>query len=575
MTVESTYDARPWLASYPDGVPADFDFPHVPLTKLLDDAAAAFPTAVAVQADGARTTYAELVTRVDRLAGGLASLGVDRGDRVALVLPNCPQHVESFFATLRLGATVVQCNPLATVDELRRQLVDAAPAVVVCLDKSLATVEEIRAEAGVRAVVVTTLVDHWSAADRARLRLPLPSAREQRRRLLEPVPSGSDVVNYRELVGRSAPARQATVDPLTDVAVLQYTGGTTGISKAAMLSHANLVANAYQMRLWLPEATSGEETTLVVLPLFHVYGLTLCLLSTVLLAGRLVLLPRFDVNLLLDTIARERPTLMPGVPPIYQAVVDALRARRTDLSSIRVCVSGAMRLPTEVQERFEAVSGARLVEGYGTTEASPATHCNPVTGRRKPGSVGVPLPGTDARIVDPDDPTVVLAPGSVGELVVRGPQVFLGYWNKPSPDQPAPAEQVLLADGWLLTGDIAQMDADGFFTIVDRKKDLVIAGGFNIYPAEVESVILAIDGVADCCVIGLPDRYRGETVKAFVVLRPGADVTAEMVRDHCGEALSAYKVPRAVEFRDDLPRTAVGKALRRLLVAEELAKEGE
>ena len=573
MTAESGYDERPWLASYPDGVPADFDFPEVALTKLLDDAAAAFPTTVAISADGAHLTYAELTQRVDRLAGGLAGLGVDRGDRVALVLPNCPQHVEAFFAILRLGATVVQCNPLATVDELRRQLVDAAPAVVICLDKSLATVEEIRVEAGVRAVVVTTLVDHWTAGDRARLRLPLPSARAERRRLLEPVPPGADVMHYRALVSRSAPARQATVDPATDVAVLQYTGGTTGVSKAAMLSHANLVANAYQMRLWLPEATSGKETTLVVLPLFHVYGLTLCLLSTVLLASRLVLLPRFEVNDLLGAISRERPTLMPGVPPIYQAVVDALRARRTDLSSIRVCVSGAMRLPVELQERFEALSGARLVEGYGTTEASPATHCNPVQGIRKPGTVGVPLPGTNARIVDPDDPTTVLPVGTPGELVVKGPQVFLGYWHHPDPGTPAPAEQVLLADGWLLTGDIAQMDADGFFTIVDRKKDLVIAGGFNIYPAEVESVILGLDGVIDCCVIGLPDRYRGETVKAYVVPRPGANLTEEIVRDHCAAALSAYKVPRSVEFRDDLPRTAVGKALRRMLVAEEMAKE--
>jgi len=575
VTVAEGYDARPWLASYPDGVPADFDFPQVPLTRLLDDAAAAFPSGAAVSADGVTTTYAELVRRVNLLAGGLASLGVDRGDRVALVLPNCPQHVESFFATLRLGATVVQCNPLATVDELRRQLVDAAPAVVICLDKSLATVEEIRAEAGVRAVVVTTLVDYWSAADRARLRSPLPSARAQRRRLLEPVPKGADVIRYRDLIARANPVRQADVDPVADVAVLQYTGGTTGISKAAMLSHANLVANAYQMRLWLPEATSGEETTLVVLPLFHVYGLTLCMLTTVLLAGRLVLLPRFDVSLLLDVIAREKPTLMPGVPPIYQAVIDALRARRTDLSSIRVCVSGAMRLPVEVQERFEALSGARLVEGYGTTEASPATHCNPVEGRRKAGSVGVPLPGTQARVVDPDDPTVVLPPGTAGELVVKGPQVFLGYWNRPSPDEPAPAEQVLLADGWLLTGDIAQMDEDGYFTIVDRKKDLVIAGGFNIYPAEVESVILGLEGVVDCCVVGLPDRYRGETVKAFVVRRTDATITEDTVRDHCASALSAYKVPRAVEFRDDLPRTAVGKALRRMLVAEELAKGEE
>jgi long-chain acyl-CoA synthetase len=575
VTVESAYDDRPWLASYPDGVPADFDFPQIPLTKLLDDAAAAFPTGVAITADGAQLTYADLVMRVDRLAGGLAGLGVDRGDRVALVLPNCPQHVEAFFATLRLGATVVQCNPLATVEELRRQLVDAAPAVVVCLDKSLATVEEIRAEAGVRAVVVTTLVDHWPASDRVKLRLPLPSARAERRRLIEPVPAGADVIRYRDLVARSAPARQAAVDPATDVAVLQYTGGTTGISKAAMLSHANLVANAYQMRLWLPDATSGDETTLVVLPLFHVYGLTLCLLSTVLLASRLVLLPRFDVDLLLDTIGRERPTLMPGVPPIYQAVVDALRAHRTDLSSIRVCVSGAMRLPVDLQERFEHVSGARLVEGYGTTEASPATHCSPVQGRRKPGSVGVPLTGTHARIVDPEDPTSVLPPGTAGELVVKGPQVFLGYWNRPAPELPVPAEQVLLGDGWLLTGDIAQMDEDGFFTIVDRKKDLVIAGGFNIYPAEVETVILGLQGVADCCVIGLPDRYRGETVKAYVVLRPGAELTEDAVRDHCAAVLSAYKVPRAVEFRDDLPRSAVGKALRRLLVAEEMAKEGE
>ena len=575
MTVETAYDDRPWLTSYPEGVPADFDFPRVPLTRLLDDAAAAFPTGIAISADGARLTYAELVTRVDRLAGGLAGLGVDRHDRVALVLPNCPQHIETFFATLRLGATVVQCNPLATVEELRRQLVDAAPTVVVCLDKSLSTVEEIRQEAGVRAVVVTTLVDHWPATDRARLRLPLPSARAERRRLLEPVPADADVVRYRDLIARATPARQAAVDPVTDVAVLQYTGGTTGITKAAMLSHANLVANAYQMRLWLPEATSGDETTLVVLPLFHVYGLTLCMLCTVLLAGRLVLLPRFDVNLLLDTITRERPTLMPGVPPIYQAVVDALRARRTDLSSIRVCVSGAMRLPVELQERFEAVSAARLVEGYGTTEASPATHCNPVQGRRKPGSVGVPLPGTYARIVDPEDPSKVLPPGTAGELVVKGPQVFLGYWNKPDPEVPAPAEQVLLADGWLLTGDIAQMDSDGFFTIVDRKKDLVIAGGFNIYPAEVESVILSLEGVADCCVIGLPDRYRGETVKAYVVPRPGVELTEDVVRDHCAAVLSAYKVPRAVEFRDELPRTAVGKTLRRMLVAEEMAKDQE
>jgi len=574
MTVESAYDDRPWLATYPDDVPADFDFPQVPLTRLLDDAAAEFPSAVAITAGAARVRYAELLDRVNRLAGGLAGLGVGHGDRVALVLPNCPQYVEAFFAVLRLGATVVQCNPLATADEMRRQLVDAQPVAAVCLDKSVGIVEAARADSGTRAVVVTSLVDYLPTAERLRLRLPLPSARAARRRLLAPVPDSAGVHRYRDLLS-AAPARQQSVDPVRDAAVLQYTGGTSGIAKGAMLSHANLVANAYQMRLWLPEVTSGGESTLVVLPLFHVYGLTLCLLTSVLLAGRLILLPRFDVTDVLDTIEREQPTLMPGVPPIYQAIADSLRAKRRDLSSIRTCVSGAMRLPVEVQERFEALSGATLVEGYGTTESSPATHCNPVRGGRKPGSVGVPLPGTDARIVDPGEPGTVLPPGTVGELAVKGPQVFLGYRHAADVDEAAADDQALLPGGWLLTGDLAQMDADGFFTIVDRKKDLIIAGGFNIYPAEVEAVIEGLDGVAEVCVIGLPDRYRGETVKAYVVATDGATLTADGVRDHCATLLSAYKVPREVEFRDELPRTVVGKALRRLLVAEELAKAGQ
>jgi long-chain acyl-CoA synthetase len=561
------YDARPWLASYPPDVPADFDFPQVPLTRLLDDAAAAFPAGVALTASGASFTYRRLLELVDRFAGGLASLGVQAGDRVALVLPNCPQHVIAFFAVLRLGATVVQCNPLSTPAELAEQLTDCAPAAVVCLDRSLDTVETVRPQVGVRHVVVTSLADYLPTGQRMRLRIPLPSARTARARLVAPIPAGADVTQFRALAERGERAEQAPVEPLTSVAVLQYTGGTTGTSKAAKLSHANLVANAYQMRLWLPEATSGREVTLAVLPLFHVYGLTMCLLMSVLLASRLVLLPRFDLDLVFDAIDTDRPTLFPGVPPIYQALLDAPRLRRTDLRSIRACVSGAMKLPLDVQERFERVTGGRLVEGYGTTEASPATHCGPLSGPGRPGSVGLPLPGTDARIVDPDDPTQVIPVGEPGELVVRGPQVFLGYWSAGADEQP------LLDDGWLLTGDIATMDADGFFTIVDRKKDLVIAGGFNIYPAEVEAVIRAHDAVADCVVIGLPDRYRGETVKAFVVPRPGAEVVEAELVAHCSARLSAYKVPKMFELRDELPRTAIGKALRRLLVAEELAKQ--
>ena len=565
----AAYDDRPWLASYEPDVPADFDFPQVPLTRLLDDAAQTFPHAVAISYSGATLTYRELVGDVDRLAGGLAKLGVRAGDRVALVLPNCPQHVVGFFAVLRLGAVVVQCNPLATPDELRELLADCGVDVVICLDRTYPTVDAIREKVALRTVVVTSLPDYFPSLTRRRLALPLPSARAERARLVVPLPAGAQVEDFRRLVRSSAPARQAQVDAVRDVAVLQPTGGTTGSAKAAMLSHANLVANAYQMRLWLPEATSGREVTIAVLPLFHVYGLTLCLLTTVLLAGRLVVLPRFDLDLLFAAIETERPTLFPGVPPIYQTIVDSPRTRRHDLKSIRACISGAMRLPVDTQERFERVTGGRLVEGYGTTEASPATHCNPVHGQRKPGSIGLPLTGTHARVVDPTDPSRPVPVGEPGELVVKGPQVFLGYWGKDA-DQ-----QVLLDDGWLLTGDIAVMDSDGFFTIVDRKKDLIIAGGFNIYPAEVEAVIGAHEAVAEVCVAGLPDRYRGETVKAYVVRKPGATITEEEVRAHCAAALTAYKVPKLVEFRDELPKTAVGKALRRQLVTEELAKDGD
>jgi long-chain acyl-CoA synthetase len=563
-----SYDARPWLASYPADVPTEFDVPQVALPRLLDDAAAAFPASIALAASGATFTYRRLRELVDRFAGGLSSLDVVAGDRVALVLPNCPQHVIAFFAVLRLGATVVQCNPLSTEAELADQLSDCAPTVVVCLDTTFDVVEQVRARVGVRHVVVTSLADYLPSAQRLRLRMPLPSARAARARLTADISPRDRVEQFRALAGHQQRAGQVAVDPATAVAVLQYTGGTTGRSKAAKLSHANLVANAYQMRLWLPEATSGRETTLAVLPLFHVYGLTLCLLTTMLLAGRLVLLPRFDLDLVFDAIDTERPTLFPGVPPIYQALLDAPRLRRTDLHSIRACVSGAMKLPVDVQERFERVTGGRLVEGYGTTETSPATHCQPLSGPRRPGSVGLPLPGTDARIVDPDDPSRVVPVGEPGELAVRGPQVFLGYWSADSGEQP------LLHDGWLLTGDIATMDDAGFFSIVDRKKDLVIAGGFNIYPAELEAVIRSHEAVADCCVIGLPDRYRGETVKAFVVPRAGMALRESDIIDHCAARLTAYKVPKLVELRDDLPRTAIGKALRRMLVAEELAKGG-
>jgi long-chain acyl-CoA synthetase len=561
-------EKRPWLAAYPPGVPTDFEFPQTAITRLLDDAATSFPTGVAISYAGRTITYRQLVADVDRLAGGLRELGVDRGDRVVVVLPNCPQQVIALFAAARLGAIAVPCNPLATAAELRDQIAMVTPKVLVCLDRTVPTLVDARTGIDTAHFVVTALPDYYPPATRMRMRAPTPEARRRRARLTAPVPDG--MTQLRALVRSGRPVRQVELDPVKDVAVLQFTGGTTGTPKAAMLTHANLVANAYQTRLWLPDATAGREVTLGVLPLFHVFGLTLCVLTSVLLAGRLVLLPRFDLDLVFDAIDVERPTLFPGVPPIYQAIVDAASVRRHELHSIRACISGAMKLPVATQDRFERLTGARLVEGYGTTESSPATHCNPLAGAGKRGTVGVPLPGTDAKIVDPTDPDRELDVGTVGELAVRGPQVFAGYW----PGTGA-TEQPLVGDGWLLTGDLASMDADGYFTVVDRLKDLIIAGGFNVYPTEVESVIASVDGVADCCVVGLPDRYRGETVKAYVVPRAGAEVTEAQVLEACAQRLSAYKVPKLVELRESLPKTAVGKALRRVLLAEEQAKGAE
>jgi len=563
-----TIESPAWLAAYPAGVPAEFEFPQVPLTRLLDDAAGAFPTGVAISYAGRLLTYRQLVEDVDRFAGSLRALGVQAGDRVAIVLPNCPQFVVGLFAAARIGAVAVPCNPLATATELRDELAMVEPAALLCLDRSVANVRDAAPDLPAERIVVASLLDYYPTSARLALRSPMPKSRRKRARLTAHVPS--DMPTFRALLRSGQPARQVQLDAARDVAVLQFTGGTTGMPKAAMLTHANLVANAYQTRLWLPDATAGRETTLGVLPLFHVFGLTLCVLTTVLLAGRLVLLPRFDLDLVFDAIDAERPTLFPGVPPIYQAIVDAADVRRHDLSSIRVCISGAMKLPVATQDRFARITGARLVEGYGTTETSPATHCNPVAAQGKPGqekrgTVGVPLPGTQARIVDPADPSNEFDVGTDGELAVRGPQVFRGYW-------PAGVEAAVDADGWFLTGDLARMDADGYFTIVDRKKDVIIAGGFNIYPAEVESVISTVDGVADCCVVGLPDRYRGETVKAYIVPQAGAQVTEQQIIDACTRELSAYKVPKMVELREDLPKSVVGKALRRVLLAEEQAK---
>ncbi len=561
-----TYDGQPWLDSYPPGVPTSYDFPTFALTRLLDDAAGSFPGNVALAFLGAKTTYQELKSQVDLFAGALAGLGVTKGDRVALVLPNCPQNVIAFFATLRLGGVVVEHNPLYTEGELAHQLADCGAKVVVCLDRVYETVAKVKKTTALEHVITTSLFDYLPKRDQLKLRLPVTKAKKARAEIAAVLPKGAAIKDFRTLIkGAAAQPRQTTVQP-GDLALLQYTGGTTGLSKGAMLSHRNLVSNAYMNRLWDTEAQAGKEITLAVLPLFHAYGLTVAMTNTILLGGTLVLLPRFDLNLVLKAIDQWQPTLFPGVPPIYKAIADSPKAKQHDLRSIRLCVSGAMKLPVEVAEQFTAMSGAVLIEGYGMTETSPSTHANPISGGAKPGSIGLPLPGTKCKIVDQDDSSRLVPVGQPGELAIAGPQVFSGYWGRAS------QEGVFTSDGYVLTGDVAVMDDEGFFTIVDRKKELIIAGGFNIYPSEVEEVLFALPGVADAVVIGVPDTYRGETVKAFVVRAPGAALTEDDVVAHCAASLTAYKVPKLVEFRAELPRTVVGKVLRRVLVEQERAK---
>jgi long-chain acyl-CoA synthetase len=554
--------ATPWLDSYPPGVPEHVEVPTGNLARLLDDAARDFPSAPALHFQGRTISYAQLADQAWRFAGALAGLGVGRGTKVGLVLPNCPQAVVAFFGALRLGAVVVQNNPLYTERELGHQLGDAGVEVVICLDLAYERVKAVRAQGAIREVVVTSVLDELPAVRRT-------IAPYTRRGKAAAAAIGKDepVRRWRELLaGATTRAGEAEVEEASDLALLQYTGGTTGVSKGVMLSHSNLRANVEQVRAWFPDADPGREVMMAVLPFFHVYGLTVCLLLGVRIGAALVMLPRFDLDEVMGAIDRHRPTLFPGVPTMYVAINNAVAKGGHDLSSIKACLSGAAPLPLEVAERFERYSGGRLVEGYGLTECAPVALANPIYGKRKAGTIGMPLPDTLARVVDATDPDRAVSGDEPGELAIKGPQVMQGYWNR------AEETAEVLRDGWLLTGDLAVMDDEGYFQIVDRKKDLIIAGGFNIYPREVEEVLHEHPKIEEVCVAGVPDSYRGEVVKAFVVLRDGEEATTEEIRGFAKERLAAYKVPRVVEFRDELPKTLIGKVARRALVEEERAK---
>jgi len=560
VTGSGEYAARPWRHWYARGVPPEIEIPDVPLTRLLDDAAERFPRTTALAFLGRTIDYRTLARDVDRLAGSLAALGVGKGGRVALILPNCPQGVIAFFAVLRLGAVVVQHNPLYTPAELQHQLTDSGATVAIVYDGAYQRLAEARAGTELKHVVVTSLAEYLPTGKRLALRLPFHSVREKREKLVTELPPDADVLDFTKLV-RGPAGRVPAVDvaPARDLALLQYTGGTTGVPKGAMLTHRNLVANAYQTRAWDPDVEPGRERVLAALPIFHVYGLTMCLTMPVLVGATVVLLPTFDLGLLFAAIDKWQPTVFPGVPPIYDQIVRSRRTSRHDLKSIRTCVSGAMRLPPDIARRFAEVTGGRVVEGYGLTESAPVALANPLDANARIGTIGIPVPNTDIRIVDPNDPTREVPAGTPGELCVRGPQVFRGYWRQPR------ESQAMLRDGWLHTADIATMDADGFVTINDRKRDVVMVSGFSVFPTEIEEVLAEHPAVESCAVAGVSHSYRGETVKAFVVLRDGAVTSEEDLRRFCAVRLVDYKVPTSIEFRTELPRNMLGKVLRRVL----------
>jgi len=544
---------RPWFDHYERGVPRSIDIPARRLSELVADSVARWPDRVAFHHYGARWTYRTFWEQTGRFAATLHRAGFVPGDRLALYLPNCPMYPIAFFAALRLGLVVAQVSPLYLGQDLERLLRDAQPKGLVTLEILYPNVAKLRAEAPVERVYVARLREFYPWTKRPFVNLVL-----RRRGLPTAFPRDPEVVAWRTALAATGDFPEFRGDPKDELAVLQYTGGTTGRPKAAMLSHRNLVANALQCRAWF-RAEAGTGVVLAAIPFFHVYGMTVALNHGLLEGSSIVLETRPDPSEILELIARYRPTEFPGVPALYQAINRHPKVGRYDIRSIRVCLSGSAPLPVEVAQRFEALTGGRLIEGYGLTEASPVTHANPIEGERRAGSIGLPFPETDQQIVDAETGTRVLPVGEAGELCVRGPQVMLGYYH-----QPEETAQVL-RDGWLFTGDIATLDADGYAYVVDRKKDIVFVGGFKVYPREVEEVLYQHPSVAEAAVIGVPDAILGEVVKAFVVVKPGTTATSDGLTEFVRERIAHYKAPRAIEFRSELPRSGVQKVLRRVL----------
>jgi len=555
--------SKPWLKFYDDEVPAELNIPPLILPDFLNNAAKTYPQQIATVYQGARMSYGELKEQVDRLAASLHELGVRQGDRVAIMLPNCPQAIIAYYATLSLGAVTVMTNPLYVERELEYQWGDSGTETVIALDIFWPRLEAVRKTVPLKRVILTGIQQYMPFVKRTLV----PWELRRRGKWVNVQYDDETLFRFRKLLGRSSgQPPNVEIEP-DDLACLQYTGGTTGMPKGAMLSHRNLVASTTQIRSFLLyDHGEAEDIALAVMPFFHVYGMNGLMNMAMLLAATLVLIPQPELKLIVDAIVAERPTFFAGIPALFVALNNYHSIDQVDLTSIKAVFSGAAPLPVDVMEEFEARTGCRIAEAYGMTEAASVTHTNPMKGQRKFGSIGLPIIGVEAKIVDSEDPTRELAVGEAGELLVKGPQVMQGYWQ--AEDETANAFQ----DGWLRTGDIATMDEEGYFYIVDRKKDVILSAGYNVYPREVEEVLYQHPKVLEAAVIGLPDTMRGEKITAYLILKEGETATAAEIRAFCRERLAQYKQPRAIVFRDDLPRTLAGKVLRRQLREEALAE---
>jgi len=569
---------KPWLAHYEEGVPAEVEIPDYPVTQNLVNAAKKYPHNTAlvfgnvVEPLGemlldAKMDYQRLLELTYRFAAALQKMGVKKGDRVAVHLPNCPQFVIAYYATLMVGGIVVPCNPQYVARELSHQLSDSGAEVIVTLSLTYPIVKKIRSETPLKQVIVANVKEYFPGL----LKFLFTAALEKKEGHYQDLSGEANTYWFQDVLD-GAPAKPTPVEvDMEDPAVLMYTGGTTGLSKGAQLTHRNVHANAVQIRAWFPRLVEGKEVILTSLPLFHSYGMSTCLNLGTMLGANMILIanPRVLIHIL-KSIAKHRPTVYPAVPAMYVAINNYPEIHKFDVSSIKACISGAAPLPVEVQQKFQELTGGRLVEGYGLSEATPVTHANPIYGENRIGTIGLPFPSTESRIMDTETGEKELPSGEVGELAVRGPQVMKGYWQMPT------ETANVLRSGWLHTGDLARMDADGYFQIVDRKKDMILgAGGFNIYPREVEEALYQHPKVKQAAAVGVPIAGKGERVKVFIVLKEGETATEEEIIQFCNENLTPYKVPRYVEFRKELPITMVGKVLRRVLLEEELKKQAQ